>query len=100
MDRFLLKVAGSRYITDIIRGTSRPSVDKYIRDLEDIAAQTKDGQSALHISAAIGYQAAVQLLLKCGVNSEGHYKYSKTPLDFASENGHKGVVKLLLKKGV
>jgi ankyrin repeat protein len=41
----------------------------------------------------------VKLLLEKAVDVDSKDSYGRTPLSWAAQNGHEGVVKLLLEKG-
>ncbi|MCJ1384883.1 hypothetical protein MMC17_008001 [Xylographa soralifera] len=56
----------------------------------------EDGLPALHLASRLGYENIVILLLPiCSVNDKDHQ--NRTPLYYASEKGHAGVVRMLLK---
>src|SRR5437773_10372757 len=61
LDVFPLKLAGSRYINDIIRASRRLSYEKYIRAIEDEYAQRNGGRrrSAMEITIAREQQMLV-----------------------------------------
>lgn len=71
-----------------------------LKRLLDLGAATSavdtDGWTALHVVASYGYFISASLLLERGADRHAQTKNGKTPLDFASINGHSRVLKLLL----
>ncbi|KAL3484771.1 purine and uridine phosphorylase [Aspergillus germanicus] len=59
-----------------------------------------EGFNSLMISSYFGIEATVELLLEKGAETESKDKeYGRTPLSWATENGHETIVKLLLENG-
>jgi ankyrin repeat protein len=71
-----------------------------LKRLLDLGAATSavdaDGWTALHVVASYGYFISASLLLERGADRHAQTKDGKTPLDFATINGHSRVRKLLL----
>jgi uncharacterized protein len=71
-----------------------------LKRLLDLGAATSavdtDGWTALHVVASYGYFISASLLLERGADRHAQTKHGKTPLDFASINGHSRALKLLL----
>ncbi|RAL26222.1 ankyrin repeat domain-containing protein [Thermoflavimicrobium daqui] len=65
----------------------------------DVHHQDRDGNSALHIAAALGNEKLVQLLLGAGADVELQNEDEITPLIDAVKNNQPSVVSLLLKQG-
>ena len=55
--------------------------------------------TALHLTAYFGLNEATSTLLRHGRRPDLKDSYGRTPLSWAAENGHDGVVKLLLETG-
>jgi ankyrin repeat protein len=70
------------------------------KDKKLVHAKRTDGRTPLHLAAAGGQKAAVELLLEnqadCNANSTGPWLWHRTPLHDAVSNGHKVVAELLL----
>jgi ankyrin repeat protein len=63
-----------------------------------------DGFSALHWACSRGHEHVTQALLdgkyeRCGAEADARNNGGRTPLMVASQSGHEGVVRLLLKHG-
>ena len=58
----------------------------------------QDGLPALHLASRLGYDDIVELLLQICSVQDTDYR-GRTPLHYASEKGHAGVAKMLLKTG-
>ena len=54
--------------------------------------------TALHVAAYFGLKVIVQLLLQQGANFNAADSYGRTPLSYATEEGHEAVVTLLLEE--
>ncbi|SFJ75047.1 ankyrin repeat domain-containing protein [Thermoflavimicrobium dichotomicum] len=65
----------------------------------DVNHQDRDGNSALHVAAALGSEKLVQLLLSAGADVNLENEYEETPLFEAVKNGHISIISLLLKYG-
>uniref|UniRef100_A0A8C4T2E6 Uncharacterized protein n=1 Tax=Erpetoichthys calabaricus TaxID=27687 RepID=A0A8C4T2E6_ERPCA len=72
------------------------SLEKALQD-RDVHATNSSGETLLHIAAARGHLAAVQLLLSRGANVNAKDKHSSCPLHLAASGGQSAMVQLLLK---
>jgi ankyrin repeat protein len=70
---------------------------KMVSDIE--AALTDDGCNCLHIAAKCGHLELVQLMASCVYNINCRDKMFKTPLMYATLEGHVDVVVYLLRSG-
>lgn len=62
----------------------------------DMTVSDYDGRTALHLAASEGQVECVEFLLnKCNVPHDVRDRWGRTPLDDATQFGHKGVVELL-----
>src|SRR5579862_8135771 len=100
LDRFYLKLAGCRYVTAVIRGIPRPPVQRFIQDLERYSSMANSKQNALHLAASRGHHAMVKYLLKHQAHKNTGGLDGRMPVHFAAENGHKGIVEMLLELAV
>ena len=74
-----------------------PSFVLRSRDLQDeIKTKISIAVDGLHVAAYFGLRAAVATLLKNGLSPDPKDSNRQTPLSWATANGHKNVVKLLL----
>nr|XP_013805316.1 PREDICTED: ankyrin repeat and SOCS box protein 3 isoform X2 [Apteryx mantelli mantelli] len=64
-----------------------------------IKSETFEGMCALHLSASHGCVESVSILLEAGADPNEVTTEATTPLFLAVENGHLGIVKLLLQHG-
>nr|XP_009667348.1 PREDICTED: ankyrin repeat and SOCS box protein 3 isoform X1 [Struthio camelus australis]XP_009667349.1 PREDICTED: ankyrin repeat and SOCS box protein 3 isoform X1 [Struthio camelus australis]XP_009667350.1 PREDICTED: ankyrin repeat and SOCS box protein 3 isoform X1 [Struthio camelus australis]XP_009667351.1 PREDICTED: ankyrin repeat and SOCS box protein 3 isoform X1 [Struthio camelus australis]XP_009667352.1 PREDICTED: ankyrin repeat and SOCS box protein 3 isoform X1 [Struthio camelus austra len=64
-----------------------------------IKSETFEGMCALHLSASHGCLESVSILLEAGADPNEVTTEATTPLFLAVENGHSGIVKLLLQYG-
>ena len=61
----------------------------------DMDAQTRNGDTALHLAAKKGHANVVDLLLKAGANPLALNKFNKSPLAEAQDRSYQSVVELL-----
>ncbi|XP_064365833.1 ankyrin repeat and SOCS box protein 3 isoform X3 [Dromaius novaehollandiae] len=64
-----------------------------------VKSETFEGMCALHLSASHGCVESVSILLEAGADPNEVTTEATTPLFLAVENGHSGIVKLLLQYG-
>src|SRR5215210_1294843 len=68
--------------------------------LVPLAAQAADDPGeALRAAAGAGDEARVRALLEAGAAVDAPARYGQTPLFFAAQKGHLGVVRLLIERG-
>jgi ankyrin repeat protein len=67
--------------------------------LIDAGADARSKELALCAAASVGNTDIAKLLLAAGVNVNARGQYGKTALEHATENGHLGIVQLLLAAG-
>ena len=65
----------------------------------DINLKNKVNFTALHIAAKAGYEAIVSKLLEKDAHVNVLDSEGRSPLSYASENGHLEIINSLLKKG-
>lgn len=94
-NRFQLKLAGSRYITDVVKTISRPSISTYIEDLT-FAAGTYDNLRLLNIAFARGHAALFKLLLR----RPGAHAFAGQIMCEAVWGGREKMVRLLAELGL
>lgn len=61
----------------------------------DVKARSDLERTALHYAAREGKTSVVALLLKAGLDVEAKDLGGQTPRDFAKENKHQGIIRLL-----
>ncbi|KAJ3464998.1 hypothetical protein MRS44_005656 [Fusarium solani] len=75
-------------------------VAKDILDLQaDLSSRDENGRSAVSYAAELGFQHHLKTLNERGANLDQPDDKQRTPLYYASDNGHKGIVKLLVSHG-
>ncbi|XP_028666613.1 CARD- and ANK-domain containing inflammasome adapter protein [Erpetoichthys calabaricus] len=74
------------------------SLEKALQD-RDVHATNSSGETLLHIAAARGHLAAVQLLLSRGARLDARDGQGRTALHRAAESGNEPVVRALLAVG-
>lgn len=67
--------------------------------IDPLTYRDPGGDNCLHIAAYRGNSVAVQLLLKAGLDVNSVGEMGSTPLHYASQKGHFGVVKILMANG-
>ncbi|KAE8417808.1 hypothetical protein BDV36DRAFT_283421 [Aspergillus pseudocaelatus] len=58
------------------------------------------GVTGLHLAAYFGIEEAVKTLLQKQAKPDASDSYDRTPLSYASQNGHSTITKLFLERGV
>lgn len=71
----------------------------YSKKYADVNMSTRDGWTALHLAAAKGHDAVLQVLILKGADLAAKGKNQYTPLELAAESGHLSIVKHLLAVG-
>jgi len=87
--------------TEIHMAVRRGDANK-VKDLlkhEDVSSRDKQGNTALHLAAALGSLELVELLLEAGSAVDAQNKFGWTPLHFAAEGINGELVKRLLDAG-
>lgn len=75
-------------------------VAKDILDLQaDLSSRDENGRSAVSYAAELGFEHHLKTLNERGANLDQPDDKQQTPLYYASDNGHKGIVKLLVSHG-
>ena len=75
----------------------RPSYSSFSTGAPTSTATARDGQTPLLCAAEYGHEAVVGQLLDRGAEAEAEDNYCcRTPLSWAAESVHEGVVRLLL----
>lgn len=102
-DANILVKPGDTYVLSPLMAACATDHEGAARALLDAGAKVnltgKGGASALHLAAAGGSLACVQLLLAKGATLDARNDANGTPLRSASEAGHLAIVKLLLSRG-
>ena len=85
-------------ITALKRGDAILAAD-LLRQASAMEPCAQSGVTPLHVAAAYGYPAIVQMLLEAGVDAGERGPNGNTPLLYAAQGGHAEVVKMLLQAG-
>jgi ankyrin repeat protein len=80
--------------------TGDPALIEVLLDRQsDLEFRDNEGHTSLHRVAALGHQGMLQLLLRCGANTNAESMVGFIPLQLSVENGHSDAVKWLLEVG-
>lgn len=88
-------IAFSTDLTSAIKEKNLDSVYFLLRRGVDINGRNSDGTTALHWAAADGSVDLVMTLLDEGANVSVHDFLHRTPMDFAKDKGHEGVIQIM-----
>eukprot|EP00803_Ostreobium_quekettii_P004493 evm.model.scf_2653.2 EVM.evm.TU.scf_2653.2 scf_2653:15495-17567(+) len=65
----------------------------------DVGLPCRDGWTPLHVAAASGSSAVIDLLIDWEADPDGRNDILETPLHWAADNNRVGAVRMLIKKG-
>ena len=65
----------------------------------DVSAQSKDGETPLHLASDRGLVDVTHLLIEHGADVSAQNKDGKTPLHLSSQRGQVGVTRVLVERG-
>jgi Ankyrin repeats (3 copies) len=94
-----LRAAWEEYMLDGARYGDIEDVREALGNQADVNAPDTTGRTALHMAAANGHAAVVELLLANGANTEHANTAGNTALHWACVGGSVEVAKMLLKHG-
>uniref|UniRef100_A0A7S0ZBF5 Non-specific serine/threonine protein kinase n=1 Tax=Timspurckia oligopyrenoides TaxID=708627 RepID=A0A7S0ZBF5_9RHOD len=81
----------SRGLTDLVRERLMAGVSARYKDYDD--------RTALHLAASEGHAAVAELLLLNGAKLDACDRYHRTPIDDATNNGHRNVLQVFREFG-
>ena len=95
----MMNDAARKYLGDTFSDLINYETPDPLQPIDPVAYRTPEGDSCLHIAAARGNLAAVELLVDAGLDVDLRGDLGNTPLHYARKSRHENVVQFLVNRG-